>query len=687
MDDEDQRKLYRAFVDELANDPRTSWATKAPYLSLQIYSHTGLQIPAVRPLSLYTPPVTYTGANATAVLLNRRPVLFWNRRLLLNSLAKINGIPLTFQTVSDLPDKSYSNWLSHRAGLYFPYDWLQTMGFYDWINMGLPTFVPDTPMYTFTMLGTNDRGWLETIFQPPKSLYPYNYKDWEDLESRVYWWHITDFKALAGAGVQLFSSLPQLMELLQAPLAPLSAEMRREQLRRTYRTVLGMHRNLISAAWSHKEWDAGLIEHAKVLALFNDYLTKAFRQLDPSIWRWIAYEDLCGAWSAGHFEEVGQELGSFLGLPSSALSRAFRHFKPSQKDAAKEMSGANLRTLRELERCKGGSWFPELFGQQQLLKGLANGVPKAIPAVRDEEPEEEEAFPEISKENPSFVQLWDTLSLTQRQAWREVDAAMRSQDSTRLSVGLDRFNRMISEDQRFILQKAMLREKVGKRVDSADVDFQAFGCLHFWIEDRGFGSELNNLVSAAIACEENGLACVVEDEVWNSGRLHTYLQAEPLILRRCSQGCRPLEVRRNRRVATPGWFAVCKHAKGVSFKRKSEFLRRIWRYTGETAKRIERLNSELRLPEKYIAVQIRRGDKVAGNRKESLQVTGMDFASAALKHVTAECNVIAVCTDDLSAAEELGEVILGLSRSAEAGDERPRAGLAAKVAMTFPLVI
>ncbi|CAJ1442349.1 unnamed protein product, partial [Effrenium voratum] len=33
--DEDQRKLYRAFVDELANDPRTSWATKAPYLSLQ----------------------------------------------------------------------------------------------------------------------------------------------------------------------------------------------------------------------------------------------------------------------------------------------------------------------------------------------------------------------------------------------------------------------------------------------------------------------------------------------------------------------------------------------------------------------------------------------------------------------------------------------------------------------------
>ena len=36
------------------------------------------------------------------------------------------------------------------------------MGFYDWINMGLPTFVPDTPMCTYTMQGTNNRrgnGW------------------------------------------------------------------------------------------------------------------------------------------------------------------------------------------------------------------------------------------------------------------------------------------------------------------------------------------------------------------------------------------------------------------------------------------------------------------------------------------------------------------------------------------------
>eukprot|EP00434_Breviolum_minutum_P031372 symbB.v1.2.027742.t1/scaffold2870.1/size68455/7 len=27
--------------------------------------------------------------------------------------------------------------------------------------------------------------------------------------------------------------------------------------------VLALHRNFLSAAWSHKEWDDGLVEHAK----------------------------------------------------------------------------------------------------------------------------------------------------------------------------------------------------------------------------------------------------------------------------------------------------------------------------------------------------------------------------------------------------------------------------------------
>ncbi|OLP92336.1 hypothetical protein AK812_SmicGene25868 [Symbiodinium microadriaticum] len=174
-------------------------------------------------------------------------------------------------------------------------------------------------------------------------------------------------------------------------------------------------------------------------------------------------------------------------------------------------------------------------------------------------------------------------------------------------VFLERFTALLSE--------AMLREKVGKRVDAADVDFSAFGSLHFWIE-------------------EFGLHCVVEDEVWNSGRLHTYLQAEPLILRRCpDEGTsrhRPLEDA-NLISTYPEvpCFGRLGSKVGTVLNLRSKFMRRVWRYTTETRKRIDRLNEELRLPPKYIAMQVRRGDKVAGNRKESVQITGMDFAREA----------------------------------------------------------
>ncbi|CAK9098180.1 Calcium-dependent protein kinase 2 (PfCDPK2) [Durusdinium trenchii] len=241
----DQKRLYGAFL-ELSQDERHSFATKAPYLSLQVYSHTSLKLPAIRPLSLYTQPVIYSGAESREVLLNRRPVPFWNRRLLMNSFAELNGFHFRFEVVERLADKSYSNWLSHRAGIYYPYDWLQTMGFYDWINMGLPTFVPDTPMYTYTMQGTNNRGWTSSIFEPPKEIYPYRYQDWEDLESRVFWWHMTDFKVLPC--VQLFVSLPHLfLALSQVPMAALSAEMRLQHLQRTHSTARYWQEALLKA--------------------------------------------------------------------------------------------------------------------------------------------------------------------------------------------------------------------------------------------------------------------------------------------------------------------------------------------------------------------------------------------------------------------------------------------------------
>lgn len=421
--------------------------------------------------------------------------------------------------------------------------------------------------------------------------------------------------------------------------------------------VLVLHRSLVSSAWSHKEWDAGLVEHARVLALFSEYLTNVLRGLDPKMWQWIAYEDLCGAHRLEKFEDVCV-IAEFVGLQGPALERAFKHFRPSRKDAAKEMSAANLKAIRHLEDQRSHSWFPSIFPSHQLLPGLGQ-VADSLPAVPSKEPRPagEENVQINPKTNQHFHRLWSSMNPEQRQAWQELCDA--SGDPTTAAAAGEKLKQLLSEDQRFLLHKAFLVERVGERTNSADVDPSAYLCLHMWIEDRGFGSEVNNLISAAIYCEQFGLACIVEDKEWNSGRLHSYLQAEPLILRKCPHGsqCRPLEVRRDRQVATIGWFAICKHAKTVSFAEKTKRMRKVWRLTPSTETKITELNSELDLPSDYVAVQIRRGDKVAGNRKESLQITADDYAKTVLEYLPPHGGVVAVCTDDLSAAEEVGTLL------------------------------
>lgn len=419
--------------------------------------------------------------------------------------------------------------------------------------------------------------------------------------------------------------------------------------------VLVLHRNIVSAAWSHKEWDDGLVAHAKVLGLFNDYLTGVLSRLKPSMWRWVSYENLCSAQLGGQLEAV-DSIAEFLDLPKAHLQRAFRYFKPSSKDAASEMSPGNLQVISEIERQKTSNWFHALFPEQQLLAQAGERRLQYAPPPRELEEGSSDGTQGLGPDNPAFAQLWASLSPWQQKAWNEFSAC---ENPSRQADSMEKFNSLLSEDQRFLLHKAFMRQEVGQRVEQSDVDFSAFTCIHFWIEDRGFGSEVNNLISAAILCQQYKLKCVVKDEAWNSGMLHTYLQAEPLILRRCpcEERCTPIDVRRDGKVATPGWFAVCKHAKGVSFKEKSKITQKVWKYTVETRKRIDFLNQELKLPSSYVAVQIRRGDKVAGNRKESVELSVEEYAREAVSHLNAECSTIIACTDDRSAAEELDRAI------------------------------
>lgn len=130
--------------------------------------------------------------------------------------------------------------------------------------------------------------------------------------------------------------------------------------------VLVLHRSLAAAAWSHKEWDDGLVEHARILVLFAEYLTKVLSGLNPDMWRWVAYEDVCKAHESGNFAAL-DPLADFLELPRAAMQRSFECFRPSKKNAAAEMASSSLAVIQALEKQGSKDWFPARFPKQELF--------------------------------------------------------------------------------------------------------------------------------------------------------------------------------------------------------------------------------------------------------------------------------------------------------------------------------
>lgn len=425
--------------------------------------------------------------------------------------------------------------------------------------------------------------------------------------------------------------------------------------------VLVLHRGLVSSAWSHKEWDDGLVEHASIIALFNTYITGVVKDLPPHVWRWVSYEDVCRAHIQGEFNALAP-LADFLGLPKAALERSFKYFRPSRKDAAAEMPPASLQAIRQFDSEHSKTWFPALFRSQQLMPEVTSAKPVVQPAQTGVS---DGGLDEDTKQQ--LTRFLETLDGEQRRAWVALTEVKTEPDRV---LKMKALTDLLTEDQKFLFQKMSLVQQKVQRQSRTDVDPSVYTCLHMWLGGCGFGSEVNNLISAAIYCEEHGLHCVVEDEGWNSGRLHGYLQADPYIRQKCpcEGSCRMLEVKRDRRVATIGWFAICKHGKAeVPFERKSLFTRQLWHLTPETETRLIELNRELALPPKYVAVQIRRGDKVAGKRRETLRVQTPDYARAALDHLvpSGPCTAVVVCTDDITAAEELADELRAMRRKVD----------------------
>eukprot|EP00929_Paragymnodinium_shiwhaense_P065703 TRINITY_DN32914_c0_g1_i1.p1 TRINITY_DN32914_c0_g1~~TRINITY_DN32914_c0_g1_i1.p1 ORF type:complete len:709 (-),score=137.80 TRINITY_DN32914_c0_g1_i1:491-2344(-) len=233
--EEDQLRFYETFTKNLAADPRSTLATKSPYLSQQLLRHVAVQVPALRPASLYTQPATYTASRPQEVVVNRRPVSFWNVSALLTAYSASTESPLTFTNVDELRQRgraSYKDFGACLAGVFYPYDWLQTMMLYDWANIALPVFVPDSPMYTFAVGTNTPDAWPAVSWEPPADLYPYHYGDWANAEGRAYWWQLSDFKSMKG--IATFTSVAHLLAQLSSRdyLWELSGQLRMGHLQR-----------------------------------------------------------------------------------------------------------------------------------------------------------------------------------------------------------------------------------------------------------------------------------------------------------------------------------------------------------------------------------------------------------------------------------------------------------------------
>ena len=149
--------LFKFFRWRLLERPDVFIATKAPYLSQQMFYNTGHKVPYIRPVSSYL-GVKYN-PKTLDIISNRRPGFTWDIVCVINSFIETcDSCTWKVWYPEELGGGgkgiSWQKWTEHRAAIMIPYGWLQTITFYEFIAMGMPTLVPDPDMFTMYFFNT-----------------------------------------------------------------------------------------------------------------------------------------------------------------------------------------------------------------------------------------------------------------------------------------------------------------------------------------------------------------------------------------------------------------------------------------------------------------------------------------------------------------------------------------------------
>jgi len=190
-----------------------------------------------------------------------------------------------------------------------------------------------------------------------------------------------------------------------------------------------------------------------------------------------------------------------MGPPKrGGLTKAFKSFRPSSKDAISDMSPEHVAAIMSLEREHQRMWFPYVFPNQQLLgKKSEVSPPKelvskmAVHVQADVSPwrtreiishsldEHEEAAI-----NQKLAQLMESLNERQQRMWVELNHVQERCGNAGGSTEQDvrqmanQFQDSLSEDQKFLFGKAITHEQVIDAISRSDVNPDQFSCLHMW---------------------------------------------------------------------------------------------------------------------------------------------------------------------------------------------------------------
>lgn len=105
----------------------------------------------------------------------------------------------------------------------------------------------------------------------------------------------------------------------------------------------GLYRHPIASVFSHKEWDGGLLPHARLMERFLRYVNEQLSRLDPALRRTVFYDDLTEEPAA-----FARQLADTLHLDVQDIEHGLDAVRKSRKDWRRDLPEQEQEQLRAI---------------------------------------------------------------------------------------------------------------------------------------------------------------------------------------------------------------------------------------------------------------------------------------------------------------------------------------------------